>query len=197
MAISAYVGVPGSGKSYEVVSNVIIPAFMKGRRIVTNLYGISQDKINAYCLAHRKADADSLGEIVYVDNEQVMDDNFFPYMENDVLAENTFCRSGDLICLDEIWRIWENDKKIPKNHRSFIAEHRHFDGENGNTCDLVVLNQSVSGLPRFIKDRVESTFRMTKLTALGLRSRYRVDVYTGIKLFKSNKVSSYQCNYHE
>lgn len=57
MAISAYVGVPGSGKSYEVVSNVIIPAFMKGRRIVTNLYGISQDKINAYCLAHRKADA--------------------------------------------------------------------------------------------------------------------------------------------
>ncbi|MBI6424672.1 hypothetical protein JEP31_18615 [Proteus mirabilis] len=195
MAISAYVGVPGSGKSYEVVSNVIIPAFMKGRRIVTNLYGISQDKINAYCLAHRKADADSLGEIVYVDNEQVMDDNFFPYMENDVLAENTFCRSGDLICLDEIWRIWENDKKIPKNHRSFIAEHRHFDGENGNTCDLVVLNQSVSGLPRFIKDRVESTFRMTKLTALGLRSRYRVDVYTGIKLFKSNKVSSYQCKY--
>ncbi|HGN0098610.1 TPA: zonular occludens toxin family protein [Proteus mirabilis] len=195
MAISAYVGVPGSGKSYEVVSNVIIPAFMKGRRIVTNLYGISQDKINAYCLAHRKADADSLGEIVYVDNEQVMDDNFFPYMENDVLAENTFCRSGDLICLDEIWRIWENDKKIPKNHRSFIAEHRHFDGENGNTCDLVVLNQSVSGLPRFIKDRVESTFCMTKLTALGLRSRYRVDVYTGIKLFKSNKVSSYQCKY--
>lgn len=195
MAISAYVGVPGSGKSYEVVSNVIIPAFMKGRRVVTNLYGISQDKITAYCLAHRKADADSLGEIVYVDNEQVMDDNFFPYMENDALAENTFCRSGDLICLDEIWRIWENDKKIPKNHQSFIAEHRHFDGENGITCDLVVLNQAVSGLPRFIKDRVGSTFRMTKLTALGLRSRYRVDVYTGIKLFKSNKVSAYQCKY--
>ncbi|ENR5393947.1 hypothetical protein ACEWIT_003763 [Providencia rettgeri] len=195
MAISAYVGVPGSGKSYEVVSNVIIPAFMKGRRVVTNLYGISQDKITAYCLAHRKANADSLGEIIYVDNEQVMDDNFFPYMENDTLAENTFCRSGDLICLDEIWRIWENDKKIPKNHQSFIAEHRHFDGENGITCDLVVLNQAVSGLPRFIKDRVESTFRMTKLTALGLRSRYRVDVYTGIKLFKSNKVSAYQCKY--
>ncbi|MDM3836352.1 zonular occludens toxin domain-containing protein, partial [Proteus mirabilis] len=67
----------------------------------------------------------------------------------------------------------------------------HFDGENGNTCDLVVLNQSVSGLPRFIKDRVDSTFRMTKVTALGLRSRYRVDLYTGIKLFKSNKVRSY------
>lgn len=195
MAVSAYVGVPGSGKSYEVVSSVIIPAFMKGRRIVTNLYGISQEKITEYCRLHRKAGESSLGSIVYVSNEQVMDDDFFPYMENDVLTDKSFCRAGDLICLDEIWRIWESDKKIPKNHQSFIAEHRHFDGENGVTCDLVVLNQSVAGLPRFIKDRVESTFRMTKLTALGLRSRYRVDVFTGIKLFKSAKVSSYQCKY--
>ncbi|MGA4658808.1 zonular occludens toxin family protein [Proteus terrae] len=195
MAISAYIGVPGSGKSYEVVSHVIIPAFMNGRRIVTNIYGISQEKITEYCLTKHKSDIKKLGEIIFVDNEKVMDDEFFPYMQNDAIAENTFCRSGDLICLDEIWRIWENDKKIPKNHQSFIAEHRHFDGENGITCDLVVLNQSVSGLPRFIKDRVETTFRMTKLTALGLRSRYRVDVFTGIKLFKTNKVSAYQCKY--
>ncbi|WP_318837846.1 zonular occludens toxin domain-containing protein [Providencia sp. PROV007] len=132
MAISAYVGVPGSGKSYEVVSNVIIPAFMKGRRIVTNLYGISQDKITAYCLAHRKADADSLGEIIYVDNEQVMDDNFFPYMENDVLAENTFCRSGDLICLDEIWRIWENDKKSRKITNPLLRNIAILTGKTGS-----------------------------------------------------------------
>ncbi|MGG2142292.1 hypothetical protein [Symbiopectobacterium sp. RP] len=31
--------------------------------------------------------------------------------------------------------------------------------------------------------------------ALGLKSRYRVDVFTGIKLFKSNRASSYQCGY--
>nr|DAX54625.1 MAG TPA: zonular occludens toxin [Inoviridae sp.] len=33
MAILAYVGIPGSGKSYEVVSSVILEHFKKGRRI--------------------------------------------------------------------------------------------------------------------------------------------------------------------
>ncbi|OKX16986.1 hypothetical protein AWP89_00845, partial [Escherichia coli] len=41
MAISAYVGIPGSGKSYEVVSSVIIPACMSGRRVISNIYGFS------------------------------------------------------------------------------------------------------------------------------------------------------------
>ncbi|EPY8126602.1 zonular occludens toxin domain-containing protein, partial [Escherichia coli] len=31
MAISAYIGIPGSGKNYEAVCNVIIPAFTSGR----------------------------------------------------------------------------------------------------------------------------------------------------------------------
>lgn len=45
MAISAYIGIPGSGKSYEAVCNVIIPAFTSGRRVVTNIYGLQKDKI--------------------------------------------------------------------------------------------------------------------------------------------------------
>ncbi|WP_339053772.1 zonular occludens toxin family protein [Arsenophonus endosymbiont of Crataerina pallida] len=194
MAISAYVGIPRSGKSYEVVCNVIIPAFMKGRRIVTNIYGISVAKITTYCLEKKKADVHQLGKIICVDNEQVKEANFFPFKTETGIAEETFCQAGDLICVDEAWRIWENDK-IPQQHRSFIAEHGHFVNTKGITCDLVVLNQSVVNLPRFIKDRIETTYRMTKLVALGLRNRYRVDVYSGIKLFKNNRTSSYQCSY--
>ncbi|EPZ1805653.1 zonular occludens toxin domain-containing protein, partial [Escherichia coli] len=41
MPISAYVGSLGSGKSYEVVSSVIVPACASGRRVVTNIYGIN------------------------------------------------------------------------------------------------------------------------------------------------------------
>ncbi|ENT7525242.1 TPA: zonular occludens toxin domain-containing protein, partial [Escherichia coli] len=52
MAISAYVGVPGSGKTYEVVCNVIIPAVSSGRRVVTNIYGLNADKIYDYCVSH-------------------------------------------------------------------------------------------------------------------------------------------------
>ncbi|MDX7990802.1 zonular occludens toxin family protein [Xenorhabdus littoralis] len=194
MAISAYVGLPGSGKSYEVVSNVIIPAYVNGRRIVTNIYGISEDKINTYCIKNKKGNADKFGRIIFVENEKVKDDLFFPYKTEEGISSNSFCRAGDLICIDEAWRIWESDK-IPVTHRSFIAEHRHFADEQGVTCDLVVLNQSVVNLPRFIKDRIETTYRMTKLVSLGLRHRYRVDVFSGIKLFKNNRVTAYQCRY--
>ncbi|MEI7352942.1 zonular occludens toxin domain-containing protein, partial [Pectobacterium parmentieri] len=45
MAISAYVGVPGSGKSFEVVRSVIIPAVAQGRRVVSNVYGLNPEKI--------------------------------------------------------------------------------------------------------------------------------------------------------
>ncbi len=43
--------------------------------------------------------------------------------------------------------------RIFQNHRSFIAEHRHFaDPITGVTCDLVVINQDISQIPRFIKE---------------------------------------------
>ena len=106
--------------------------------------------------------------------------------------QDTFCKAGDLIVIDEVWRIWGSDKDIPKNHRSFIAEHRHFaHAETGVTCDLVVINQDVAQIPRFIKDRIETTYRMQKHIALGLRNRYRVDVFQGIKLFKNNRMNYY------
>ncbi|EEQ6526573.1 hypothetical protein BHJ67_005029, partial [Escherichia coli] len=49
MAITAYIGVPGSGKSYEVVKSVIIPAVASGRRIVSNIYGLNYEAIVQYC----------------------------------------------------------------------------------------------------------------------------------------------------
>jgi zona occludens toxin len=49
MPINAYVGLMGSGKSYEVVSSVIVPAVSQGRRVVTNVEGLQDDEIKAYC----------------------------------------------------------------------------------------------------------------------------------------------------
>lgn len=194
MPISAYVGSLGSGKSYEVVASVIVPACLSGRRVVTNIYGINKDNIHEYCKKNSKQKDLELGDVVYVENSQVSDENFFPY--KDSLPADTFCQYGDLIIVDESWRIWESDKSICEKHRSFIAEHRHFTNEEtGICCDLVVINQEVSSLPRFIKARLDTTFRMQKHIALGMKNRYRVDVFNGAKLFKANKVTSYQRKY--
>lgn len=193
MAISAYVGVPGSGKSYEVVKSVILPAIQSGRRVVSNVYGLNKEKIYQYLLKNnKKLKEEQLGELIYVSNEQCLDPNFLPSMEE----QDTFCKAGDLIVIDEVWRIWGSDKDIPKNHRSFIAEHRHFSHlDTGVTCDLVVINQDVAQIPRFIKDRIETTYRMQKHVSLGFHNRYRVDVFQGVKLFKSNRMNYYQEKY--
>lgn len=197
MAISAYVGVPGSGKSYEVVKSVLLPAYLAGRRIVTNIEGINVDNFKQYALTVKKANISDLGSIIRVSDSDVMKDDFFPFKTTDETIE-TVCKAGDLIAIDELWRIWGSDSKIPDNHRSFIAEHRHFtDEKTGLCCDLVVMNQSISNIPRFLKDRIESTYQMHKHKALGLASRYRVDVFNGTKLFKSNKVTSYQEKYQK
>ncbi|WP_233118980.1 zonular occludens toxin family protein [Aggregatibacter actinomycetemcomitans] len=194
MAISAYVGIPGSGKSYEVVSSVIVENYLKGRRIVTNIEGITDEKVREYCLNKKNAKEDDLGQLIRVSDEDCQRDDFFPYKGSD---DNTICKPGDLICIDEVWRIFPTNE-IKSNHRSFIAEHRHFtDEETGVCCDLVVINQSVTGIPRFIKDRIETTFLMSRLVALGLGKRYRVNVYTGVKCNKQGLVAQYQNKYNE
>ncbi|PLY35284.1 zonular occludens toxin [Pectobacterium carotovorum] len=188
MAISAYIGVPGSGKSFEVVRSVIIPAVAQGRRVVSNIYGLNPEKI--YAFIRKNHQPENMGEVIHVSNEQVQDDYFFPYKNAVADGKNTFCQAGDLICIDEAWRIWGSDSTVPQNHRSFIAEHRHFSHpETGVTCDLVVINQSISNLPRFIRDRTETTYRMTKLKSLGLSSMYRVEIFGGAKLTKTERVS--------
>ncbi|UDQ77961.1 zonular occludens toxin [Pectobacterium brasiliense] len=188
MAISAYVGVPGSGKSFEVVRSVIIPAVAQGRRVVSNVYGLNPEKIYEHIRKNHKTE--NMGEVVHVSNEQAQGELFFPYKNAETDGKNTFCQAGDLICIDEAWRIWGSDSTVPQNHRSFIAEHRHFaHPETGVTCDLVVINQSIANLPRFVRDRTETTYRMTKLRSLGLSSMYRVEVFGGAKLTKNERVS--------
>lgn len=191
MAISAYVGIPRSGKSYEVVSSVIVENFKKGRRIVTNIEGITEQALIDYCQSLKNADSFNLGSLIKVSDDDCIRDDFFPYKD----SVDTVCQPGDLICIDEVWRVFPNDN-IKSNHRSFIAEHGHFtDPETGVCCDLVVINQSVSGIPRFIKDRIETTYLMSRLIALGMPNRYRVNVYTGAKITKSSLVAQYQNKY--
>ncbi|EAS5876944.1 hypothetical protein FPT84_02540 [Salmonella enterica] len=185
MAISAYIGIPGSGKSYEAVCNVIIPAFTSGRRIVTNIYGLQKDKIS-------ERYPDATGDIIVVDNDDVLKQGFFPFKG----GEGSFCQYGDLIVIDEAWRIFGSDKDMTAEHKSFIAEHRHFTHqETGISCDLIIVNQSLSNIARFLKDKIETTYRMRKLKSLGLNNHYCVDVYSGYKVYKSNLVTSYRNKY--
>ncbi|HAK7760387.1 TPA: hypothetical protein H2V15_004656 [Salmonella enterica] len=192
MSIHAYVGIPGSGKSYEVVGSVILPAFIQGRKIITNISGINLQAFIDYCEADKKIDCSKLGTIEIVSDSDVLKDNFFP--NNGI--DDPICKPGTLICLDEIHKFWEKDSKLSDKAKEFFAEHRHFaDPETKSTCDVVLITQSVKSIALFIRHRIESVFSMHKLIAVGKNNRFRVDIYNSSDLKPVNKITSYQKKY--
>lgn len=193
MAITAYIGVPGSGKSYEVVKSVIIPAVASGRRIVSNIYGLNYEAIVQYCYKNKLIHDDvSPGEIIHIENERVMAPDFYPVKGN---QDKSLCQPGDLIILDECHRFFTSDKALSSDARIFAAEHRHYaDEKTGQTCDLVLINQALTTLPRFLRERIEQTFRMKKLIGLSHKS-YRVDIFDGARTTKATHLSNYVCRY--
>lgn len=186
MAINAYVGVMGSGKSYEVVNSVILPAVLAGRRVVTNISGISPELILERC--RKKSSTANLGSVVYVPIEEITKDGFFPIFDP---PKAGFVQPGDLICIDEAWKFWDSSDKISDEHMDFFRMHRHYVAENGTSCDMSLMIQDMGSLHRKVKAVVEVTFRMVKLKSLGFSKVYRVEVYEGHKLTKASRVDQH------
>lgn len=185
MPINAYTGLMGSGKSFECVVSVIVPAVAKGRRVVTNVDGIDSDAIRAYIHEKQGLDLEKLGEVVHCTNDDVFKPEFLPHGT----AVDTFVQPGDLVCIDEAWRFWGADQKICTEHKIFFREHRHYAHPlTGVTCDLVLMVQDISDLNRILKTVVELSFRTTKIKSLGLHKIYRVEMWEGWKQSAKSRV---------
>lgn len=179
MAINAYTGLMGSGKSYEVVENVILPGLLAGRRVVTNVANLQQEEIRAYLVDKFNADPAKIGEIVQVVNDDIERKDFFPVeVQPGEEVPSSVVMPGDLVVVDECWRWWATGAKIPAFHMTFFRMHRHFvHSETKVSCDLVLVVQDISDLDRKLKVVVENTYRMSKHKSLGMTKRYRVDIY--------------------
>lgn len=186
MPINVYSGLMGSGKSYECVSSVIVPAVRAGRRVVTNVDGIDNDAIRAYCQDKFSVPLQQLGEVVHCTNDDVPKASFLPHGQD----VDTFCRPGDIICIDEAWRFWGTDCKLLPEHKVFFREHRHFVHPDTKVCcDLVLMVQDITDLHRTLRVVVEVTFRTTKIKTLGWQKTYRVEMWEGYKLTAKGRVS--------
>ncbi|MGL6044886.1 MAG: zonular occludens toxin domain-containing protein, partial [Vogesella sp.] len=157
MAINAYVGLQGSGKSFEVVSSVILDAVFQGRRVVTNVAGINEDRIHEYLVNKREADAEKLGQIIHVENDRILQPQFFPDEEKPELESVVL--GGDLVAIDEAWRFWGTDSgKLTHEHMQFFRMHRHYvHAQTAVACDVVLMTQDITGLHRSVKNVVEFT----------------------------------------
>jgi len=180
VANTAYCGVPGSGKTYEVVTEVILPALRSGRRVVSNIAGLQYDEMRAYLLESGTPE-DEIGSFEAVTKEQIGGPLFWAQE-----GCETTVKPGDLVILDECWRWMSAGAHIPPSMFAFLREHRHFVDAKGVSCDVVLITQSISDLDRKVRVVVEKHFVMEKLKRLGLAKAYTVDVYNKWSSTKSN-----------
>jgi zona occludens toxin len=163
MAISAYVGLPGSGKSYGVVENVILPAFKKGQKVFTNIPMRTDHCLEVYG-----------AKVVQFDIKDIID--------NPDWWTETF-EAGSLLVIDEVWRLWPaglNINKARMQDKEFLAEHRHLvNQDTKSSTNIALVTQDLAQMSNFVKVLVDKTFRSVKLDAVGAKKRFRVDVYQG------------------
>lgn len=195
MAINAYVGLQGSGKSFEFVSGPMLDAVAAGRRVVTNVAGINEALVHEYLVKKRKLDAGKLGTIIHVTNDRILEAQFFPDEEKPELE--TVVKGGDLVAVDEAWRFWGADEgKLSHEHMQFFRMHRHYvHPDTKVSCDVVLMTQDITGLHRSVKNVIEFAFKMHKLKSLGFDKRYRVEIYEGWKLNAKTRISDRQKKY--
>ncbi|MDD2768063.1 MAG: zonular occludens toxin domain-containing protein [Methylococcus sp.] len=161
MSILAYVGLPGAGKSYGVIENVILPSVKRLRPIWTNIPLVMQE-----------------WEIVWPDVEIRVFDN----AEAQAPGFWSALPGGAVVVIDEAWRFWPAGIKsvdLTEEHKSFFAEHRHKVGANRYSQEIVLIVQDLTNLCSYVRNLVDKTFVATKLDTLGADKRYRVDIYGG------------------
>ncbi|MBV7267561.1 zonular occludens toxin domain-containing protein [Erythrobacter ani] len=175
MAITAYTGPPGAGKSYAMISQVIVPAVAAGRRVVTNIDGVEPAKVRKY--ADKSATGD-LGDVVLFYGEEAKKPGFFPTEE--ISDENTFVKGGDLLVFDE-WRLYFPRRGQHPNAdlEKFLRWHRHLTDEEGRTCDVVIGTQLATDVHGDYRGLIERSYKFRKLSALGMKKTYQYDVFEG------------------
>lgn len=179
MSVSLYTGHVGSGKTYEVVRNVVLPGLLSGRDVVCNIDGLSVELISAWCQANAKG---AVGRLIPVDRAAVGRADFFPSRVSDgTYVASEWVPLGALVVVDEAPVYWGTDKAILPAHLAFFREHRHITGPGGVACDLVVISQTVDALHRSLKGLVEFSADCRQLKALGLSKQYNVVTYEGCR----------------
>lgn len=161
MAIPAYSGLQGSGKSYNVVQHQIIPSLKDGRPIYTNI-PLSMDLIDQHF-----PDA----KVIFFEINDIKENE---HWFTEILEK------GSLFVLDEAWKLWPAGLKavaMNDEHKQFIAEHRHWVGDNGLITQPVIVTQDLKQVCAYLRDLINTTYHHTKMDAVGQQNKFRVDTY--------------------
>ena len=196
MAINAYIGRPRHGKTYEVVSVVILGALRDGRRVVSNIAGLNYQSMVDLLLAEG-VPIEKIGKLECVTHDQIEKPSFWRTDRDEESGFDSFIQPGDLVALDEIWRFFKRGgRDIEPRAMNFFRMHGHMTHpETGFICQIALISQSIKDFNDNIRSVIEQTFRMVKLTKVGMDNRYRVEIYEGASISRADFVREIQRGY--
>ena len=164
MSTLFYCGPPGSGKSYHVVKEVIIPSLKKGRKIVTNLpvcLDVMAEKIPELKFVEK------MDFLEMIDEEKIRD-------IHELVADPNGIYAGCLIVIDEAHNYWPTDEPIRnKAFKKWYTEQRHY------FQDVVLLTQDFDNVHKFMRSITEKRFEYSKNVDKGFENGYNEDYYIG------------------
>ena len=163
MSIVCYTGLPGEGKSYSAVENFVIPALKEGRHVSTNLI-LNVAALSLVCDR-------SVESLVHMFPKECTPDELIAH-----------CPSGAVVVVDEVWNYWPAGtavNEVPKHQVGFFKEHRHRVGDDGLSTEICIIDQDPqTGIPAFLRALIELTYLHSKHSTIGVKGRFRVDVYS-------------------
>lgn len=164
--IYLYYGKIGDGKTYHVVRNEVLPAVRSGRRVYTNIDGLS---------ARRLQQVGGAG-VVKLDQWHTVDQvrAAVQVAENDKDGVSLQVEQGSLIVVDEAQLVWDarGFKDMSKGTLSFLEQHRHWG------LDVVLVTQSPGRLDKAILRLCNECYHVKNLRFLSglMDGRYVVNV---------------------
>ena len=178
MAITAFTGPPGAGKSHALVKDVIIPAVLAGRRVLSNIDGLDADAVRAYCLERMK-DARTLGSVATFHGSDATKPGFWPDEIHD--DADTVVKGGDLVVFDEWAMYFPTRGKWPAgcNVEPYLRWHRHLTRADGQASDVAIGTQKPTDIHQDVRALVARSYKFKKLTAVGADGQYSWMLFDG------------------
>jgi zona occludens toxin len=189
MAVTAYAGVPGSGKSYAMLAEVIVPAIRAGRRVLTNVAGTNPDAIIDYCAKKWPDEVGHFGSVVLFEGEKTTEPGFFP-SKDDPECESVL-QPGDLFVFDEVRMYWPRRGRFPQEIMAFLRYHRHFvDPDTNQSTDCVLASQLITDYHADYRGIIERNYKFKKLKTLGRPTNYVWSMWEGSDQRKGEAVAN-------
>jgi zona occludens toxin (predicted ATPase) len=140
-----------------------------GRVVVTNITGLDHEKIASYL---GKDVAEIKYNLVVVDDDKI-NDAFWPD-DN----QGGFVPWGSVLVLDEAWKWFREKDKLGKRFWDYLRKHRKWAaGDPPANCEIVLITQSKTDLPRSIMSVVDQMWSMKKNLFSGVMSLYSLALY--------------------